>query len=492
MKKTLVKIGIVGTILFPLQQVYAATGQIDQKPSDQKPSDQKPSDQKPSDQKPSDQKPSDQKPSDQKPSDQKPSDQKPSDQKPSDQKPSDQKPSDQKPSDQKPSDQKQTQIQKGAYLFHISGCETCHTAQGGQRLAGGKPFYIKNQGTVYSSNITPDIKTGIAKYTDDEFVSALQQGVGHKGRHLYPVMPYPAYTLMSRDQILAIKSYLDQQPAVNNKVPNKDMAFPYNIRGAIRFWNWKNNPNHRFQPDPNKTKQWNRGKFLVEGPGHCFYCHSPLDWSNGRSKGSDYSGNKVQGWVAYNISSDGDTGIGSWSDKDLQQYLSKGYAPGHGAAVGPMANIINASLSHLDQQDIHAIVIYLRSLSAKERGEGAAAVSPDELENVEPSRSHGSHLFAALCASCHLQNGLGRHGEYESLWGARTATVTKGTNLIRVILEGSSLKDSKLGNISMPGFKDGYSDQDIADIANYVIAHFGNRNGHVTAEQVKKERQRLK
>lgn len=385
-------------------------------------------------------------------------------------------------------DSKQVQIEQGKYLFQASGCETCHTAEGGKPLAGGKTFNIPNEGVVYSSNITPDANTGIGDYTDDEFVNALQTGIGRKGRHLYPVMPYPAFTMMSRDEILSIKAYLDQQPAVDHKVPKKEMAFPYNVRGAVSVWDWKNNKDKRFQEDPDKSAQWNRGKFLVEGPGHCAYCHSPLNWDNGKSPSKEYSGATYDGWVSYNISSDGDTGIGSWSDSDLQQYLSKGYVAGHGAAVGPMAKVVNESLSHLTQQDIRAIVIYLRSLPPKEKGEGAASISVGELKEAEPSRSHGSHLFAALCEACHLQNGEGRQGEYESLWGSKTATVTNGTNLIHVILEGAALNDPKLGVFSMPGFKDGYSDQDIADIANYVIAHFGNRNGHVTADQVKKER----
>ncbi|CAI3925104.1 Cytochrome c [Commensalibacter communis] len=427
--KILLAIGIMlGTILSPLQQVFADEVQIDPKQSDPKQSDPKQSDPK--------------------------------------------------QSDPKQSDPKRVQIKMGEYLFYASGCQTCHTADNGKFLAGGRGFKIKNQGTVYASNITPDPETGIGRYTDDEFVSALRDGVGYKGRSLNPVMPYSAYRLMDRDQILAIKAYLDQQPAVVNKV----------IKGTVTVpaGNQNNNTNDSFEEDPQKSAKWNRGKFLVEGPGHCASCHSSTDGVKGKTP--DYSGSIVNGWVAYNISSDGDTGIGSWSDKDLQQYLSKGYVEGHGAAVGPMAKLINDGLSHLSQEDIRAMVVYLRSLPPQEKGEAPANIPVEELQNTEPSHSHGSHLFAALCASCHLDNGAGRQGEYESLWGSKTATLTQGTNLIKVILEGSELKDSKLGSFSMPGFKDGYSDQDIADIANYVIAHFGNRNGHVTVEQVKKER----
>ncbi len=388
-------------------------------------------------------------------------------------------------------DKQEHSMNKGEYLFHASGCEYCHTADQGQRLAGGRPFYISRQGVVYSSNITPDVQTGIQRYTDDEFVRALQKGIGHKGKRLYPVMPYTAYRSMKREDIIAIKHYLDKQPSINHKVPDKNMVFPYNMRWAIRFWNFINYTGENFQEDPKKSKLWNRGKFLTEGPEHCSYCHTPVNWSNGRSIIMDYSGGSFQGWTAYNITTDEDTGIGAWSDIDLEQYLSKGYVAGHGAVSGPMAEIVNTSLSYLTLKDIHAIVIYLRSLRSVEKEQGAAKISVKELEVVEPSHSHGSHLFSSACTNCHLENGEGKQGEYESLWGSRTATVTCGNNLVKVILEGATIKDSRLGSFEMPSFKDGYNDQDIADIANYIISHFGGRNGHVTAEQVKIERNAL-
>lgn len=380
------------------------------------------------------------------------------------------------------------QTDLGAYLFHASGCESCHTAEHGKRLAGGRPFYIFNQGIVYASNITPDSKTGIQRYTEDEFVRAVQKGIGHKGKRLYPVMPYTAYRTMNREEILAIKHYLDQQPAIENKVPDNEMAFPYNMRWAIRFWQFINDTGQEFHDDDQKSKLWNRGKFLTEGPGHCFYCHTPMNWSNGRSVIVDYSGGSYEGWTAYNITADEETGIGSWSDSELEHYLSKGFVAGHGAASGPMAKVVNESLSYLTDKDIHAIVIYLRSLRPVDKQQGAAKIPVKELETIESSHSHGNYLFSSICSNCHLENGEGRQGEYESLWGSRTATITRGDNLVKVILEGSTLHDPKLGNFTMPAFKDSYSDQDIADIANYVISHFGGRNGHVTAEQVKKER----
>lgn len=385
-------------------------------------------------------------------------------------------------------DVKKDQMDKGEYLFHASGCESCHTADHGPRLAGGKPFYISKQGTVYSSNITSDVKTGIQRYTDDEFISALQKGIGHKGKYLYPIMPYTAYRAMSRDEILAIRRYLEKQPALENKVPDKEMAFPYNMRWAIRFWQIINYTGKHFEYNNQKSQSWNRGKFLTEGPGHCSYCHTPENWSNGRFVVKDYAGGGHKGWTAYNITADEDTGIGSWSDTDLEKYLSRGYVSGHGAASGPMADVINTQLSYLTPQDIHAIVIYLRSLRPVEKQQGAAKISVEELEVTEQSHSHGSHLYSSVCSNCHLENGQGRQGEYESLWGSRTATITGGNNLVKVILEGSNLKDPKLGNYMMPSFKDIFNDQDIADIANYVISRFGGRNGHVTAEQVRKER----
>ena len=140
--------------------------------------------------------------------------------------------------------------------------------------AGGRAFKLP-VGTIYSPNITPDPDTGIGNYTDDEFVDALQKGIGHGGKRLYPAMPYNSYTLMSRADALAIKSYLFTLTPVHAAAPANTLRFPFNQRWTLWFWNKANNPDLRFQPDTTKSADWNRGAYLVEALGHSRNARKP-------------------------------------------------------------------------------------------------------------------------------------------------------------------------------------------------------------------------
>ena len=165
-------------------------------------------------------------------------------------------------------------IERGRYLAVLADCAACHTAPGGQPFAGGlalqTPF-----GKLVAPNITPDRETGIGDWTDDEFVAAMHDGRGRGGTRLYPAMPYPAYTKMTRDDVLAIRSYLATVDPVSNAVVVNQLPFPLNIRFAMVFWNWLNFTPGRYQPDPQKPAAWNRGAYIVEGAGHCGTCHTP-------------------------------------------------------------------------------------------------------------------------------------------------------------------------------------------------------------------------
>lgn len=385
------------------------------------------------------------------------------------------------------------QIKKGEYLARASDCQGCHMSANGNPYGGGRSFTLPGMGTVYAPNITADKETGIGRYTDDEFVNALQKGVGHNGKYLYPVMPYTSYTIMSRDDILAIKAYLNSLPAVHASIPANKMNFPFNIRIAMAVWNLLNNPDERFKSDINRSSDWNRGKYLVEGPGHCAECHSPRNIFMGKSHKHAYAGSKIMGWISYNISSDPVKGIGSWSDEDLEHYLSTGWAEGHGAAVGPMAEAVTYSLHYLTPQDIHAIVVYLRSLPPRDEGEGAVKLTPEMIKNRmenTPEIGKGASLFQGMCYGCHQYDGTGRQVSFATLWGARTVSNTDGTNLVHVILEGASLP-SENGPITMPGFDHGnYSNKDLADLANYVVAHFSGRKSNITPDQVQSLREK--
>ena len=371
---------------------------------------------------------------------------------------------------------------RGAYLARAADCVACHTKEGGTPFAGGRAFVLPF-GTIYSPNITPDRDTGIGKYSDEDWVRMMHKGIAADGKHLYAAMPYNSYTLMSRDDALAIKAYLFSLPPVHATAPANNLKFPLNQRWLIGFWNLLNNPDRRFEPDQAKSPEWNRGAYLVEALGHCAQCHTPRDATLGLRTRQAYAGTVQQHWLAYNISSDKAHGIGAWSDDALAAYLSTGRADGHGPASGPMAEAVDNSLRFLSPDDIKAMVVYLKSIPAQSTGPEAAP------ENVSPPPSDplGAHVYADACAGCHLPSGAGRQSAYAALKGDHTAADPKGTNLVQILAEGSQMHTGQ-GLVFMHAFTDAYTDPELAAAANYVIATFGGRDGRVTAKQVAEAR----
>ena len=293
-------------------------------------------------------------------------------------------------------------VARGAYLAHMADCAACHTGAG-QQLSGGRPF-VTPFGTIYAPNITPDKATGVGDYTDDEWVSALRRGVGRGGKHLYPAMPYTNYTLMTRDDALAIKAYLMTQPAVHAETPANQMSFPFNIRFLMVFWNLLNNPDHVFKPDAARDAAWNRGAYLAEALGHCQQCHTPRNIIQGLKSSDAYAGAVQQGWMAYNVTS-AKSGVGDWPVKDLAAYLSTGRADGHGVAAGPMAEAVSYSLRFLSPDDATALATYVKSIPAQDSGahiairigragagRARAAALPGGVRELSPAGWHGGRV----------------------------------------------------------------------------------------------------
>ncbi|MBB2163364.1 c-type cytochrome [Gluconacetobacter sp. 1b LMG 1731] len=374
-------------------------------------------------------------------------------------------------------------VRRGAYLEQAADCEVCHTKPGGVPFAGGRAFDLPGIGTLYAPNITPDAETGIGRYTDAQFDSAVRRGVGPGWRHLYPVMPYASYAKMTAEDVRAIRAYLMSLRPVHAPAPANQVRFPYNIRLAMIGWNLLYRPSGPLPDDPARTAAWNRGRYLVEAAGHCGECHTPRTMLQALSMTKSYAGAMIDGWLAYNISSDVDSGIGAWSDTQLAAYLSTGHADGRGTAVGPMADVVSHSLRFLTPEDVAAMVTYLRSLPARRSDETIGVVSPETLAQLAPIHSNGERLFAGACTGCHLTDGHGRQVDFAALWGARSLGEIDGRNLVRTMVEGGTLQTAH-GAMVMPAFGPEYRNQDLADIANYAISHFGNREGHVTARDV--------
>jgi mono/diheme cytochrome c family protein len=368
----------------------------------------------------------------------------------------------------------------GEYLTRAADCVACHTAPGGVPFAGGRAFKLP-VGTIYSPNITPDKQTGIGDYTDDEWVAAIQRGIGRGGRRLYPVMPYTSYTLMTREDALAIKAYLLTLQPVHAAPPANTLPFPFNQRWTLSLWNFANFADQRFQPDSSKSPEWNRGAYLVRGLGHCEQCHTPRNFMLGLKSGHDLAGAQAAGWVAYNITSDRDHGIGAWSDADLAQYLATGTAPGHGPASGPMAEAITNSLRFLTPEDIKAMVAYLRTVPAQASGPEIVASPP----KPAPANPLGAHVFALACAGCHLPDGQGRQSPWAALAGDQSAGDPSGTNMLQILAHGSELQTAT-GQVFMHSFAGAYTDQELAAVADYVSTQFAGRSSNVTADDVQK------
>jgi mono/diheme cytochrome c family protein len=372
------------------------------------------------------------------------------------------------------------QVVRGEYLARAADCVACHSAPGRAAWTGGRAFVLPF-GTIYSANLTPDKDTGIGQYTDAEWISMMHDGVGHDGKHLYPVMPYNSYTRVTDEDALAIKAYLFTLPAVHAEAVENDLGFPFNQRWLMVLWNLFNNPGSRLEANTAKSADWNRGAYLVEGLGHCAQCHTPRNFMQGLSSKA-FAGAEQVGWLAYNLTSDKEHGIGGWSDAQLEQYLATGHAEGRGPASGPMAEAVSNSLRYMTPGDIHAMVVYLRDIPA--RDDGPPAIGAPASVAIDP---RGQKIFVEACAGCHLPSGKGRQSPWAALAGSHSAGDVDGGNLVQVLTHGTEVQTAD-GLMFMHAFDRAYTDPELAAVANYTIAQIGGRVGKVTPKQIRDAR----
>jgi mono/diheme cytochrome c family protein len=341
---------------------------------------------------------------------------------------------------------------------------------------------------MYSTNITPDVETGIGSYTDATFLDAVHKGIGLGNTRLYPAMPYASYTYMSDADALAIKAYLFTLKPLHAPTPPNTLVFPFNQRSLMRIWSALFNPDRRYEPNLARSAEWNRGAYLVEAMGHCGECHTPRNLLFALNNRRKFAGAVQAGWRAYNITPDRNSGVGSWSDAQLMQYLSSGHADGRGSASGPMGEAVDASLSHLKPGDIAAMVGYVRSVAGvatpdlPQPKDSPAPPSPAEglAANADP---HGRAVYEGSCAGCHGWTGISPVLPFATLTGTRSINDPTATNVAQVIIRGA--QRHRTGEATdMPAFGDSYSDSEIASVANYVTSRFGAQSSDLTAANV--------
>lgn len=354
---------------------------------------------------------------------------------------------------------------KGEYIMREGDCISCHTNPGGgQPLAGGR--YMETPfGKISTPNLTPDKETGIGNWSDDDFYHAVHDGIAKNGEYLYPVFPFPWYTKMTRDDVLAIKAYLFSLKPVHSPRKPLEFAFPFNIREALLTWRTAFFKAQTFQPDPHASDIVNRGAYLVEGPGHCGECHNKVNLLGASDWSGKLEGGQINGWYAPNITSDGKDGVGTWSQDDIAAFLKSGSAHGRTVALGPMRETIDDSLKWLKDSDLQAIGAYLKSVAAKQ------TISASESSKGLPASVDGAQTYLTYCSSCHQGNGKGIAGAIPALAGNGAVTSEGPQNVIRVVLGGLAAQD---GLAPMPAVGQDMSDEEVAAAVNYVRSNWGN------------------
>jgi mono/diheme cytochrome c family protein len=386
---------------------------------------------------------------------------------------------------QNPDKQSFEVIEHGRYMTIAGDCAACHTAKGGQPFAGGgalqTPF-----GTLLAPNITPDVETGIGGWTDDEFLEAVRTGIGHGGIHLYPAMPYTYYTKMTREDVIAIRAYLDTVQPVSNEVHANQLPFPFNQREAMLGWNQLYFTPGEFKPDPGKSAEWNRGAYLVEGAEHCGLCHTPKNVMGGDKNGEAMQGSVLQSWYAPDLTGNRRIGIGDWTVDDIALYLKTGRNR-YDIASGPMADAVYHSTSHLTDADLRAIAAYLKDLPP------GGGLAPQPVSAQDPVMQQGQAIYNNQCAACHTVAGEGIVGLFPRLSRTPLVQQSQATSLIRVVLEGSRAVATNAAPTgpAMPSFAWRLSDADVAAVVTYIRNAWGNAAPAVSASEVANMRQML-
>ncbi len=364
-------------------------------------------------------------------------------------------------------------IDRGRRLAALGDCAVCHTMTDGILNAGGRPIETPF-GTIYSSNITPDIETGIGNWSYPAFERAMREGIHRDGRQLYPAFPYTNFAKTSDADLQALYAYLMAQAPVHagNRAPA--LAFPFNWRPLMAGWNALFHRAEAFAPDATKSALWNRGAYLVESLGHCSACHSPRNVLGAEKANAYLAGGFAEGWEAPPLTSLSHAPL-PWSEDELFAYLRTGESKFHGVAAGPMAPVVK-ELAALPDEDIRAMAVYLGSFNEATIGkteQDALAARLESQTGARPASASpvGLRLYQGACAVCHEVGGPPLFGSRPSLALNSNLHAAVPDNLIQVILHGIvSPVSSNLGY--MPPFKDSMTDDQLAELVSYLRRQF--------------------
>lgn len=380
------------------------------------------------------------------------------------------------------------QAVRGAYLARAGNCMACHTERGGQPYAGGRaiatPF-----GTVYAGNLTPDPQTGLGAWSPSHFRRAVREGRSRDGRLLYPAFPYNHYTRLSDADADALFAYLRTLPPVHQPNRAHELRWPFSTQPALAVWRALYFRPGRYEPQAQRTAEWNRGAYLVQGLGHCAACHTSRNALGATRDLMDLSGGLIpmQNWYAPSLTAGNEAAVRDWPLDDVVELLQHG-SSARGSVLGPMAEVVLHSTQHLDAADLRAMALFLKSLPPTP---GQGEDDPRVTRNPSPLvMQRGAQLYERHCAQCHGEGGQGMRGAYPALKGNRAVLMPVTANLVQVVLYGGYPPATR-GNprpFGMPPFAVQMSDADVAAVLSYIRGSWGNGAAPVSELEVVQQR----
>ena len=381
-------------------------------------------------------------------------------------------------------------IARGAYLAKAGNCASCHTAEGGEFMAGGLAFDTPF-GTLYSTNISPDPETGIGDWSERDFLNSMRHGLRPNGEHLYPAFPYTAFTKIENEDVLALYTYFRSIPAVPQTAFENSLTFPFNIRSLMAVWKTLFFDAGEFKTNESQNEQWNRGAYLVDALAHCSACHSPRNLLGAEKTHLAMSGGEYidrvnneakRPWSAPNITAT-QRGLDLWSHQDLKDYL-KTARNDILESFGPMNEVIINSTSYLSEDDVGAMATYLKNLTPIAVALGSA---PDP-----QLMGRGRTIYNLHCGTCHLPTGEGDPKMAPKLHaGSLVVQSENPASMINAILYSPKTPGPPLlpkWRHPMEEFQYLLDDNEVAAVASFIRNSWSNSAGIVTAEHVARQR----
>ena len=390
-------------------------------------------------------------------------------------------------------------IERGQYVARLSDCAACHSVSGDPEYAGGlamqTPF-----GAIYSTNITPDLETGIGGYLLEEFTNAVKHGVRKDNAPLYPAMPYTSYAIMPDEDMAAMYAYFMMKvPAV--KKENAETTFPWimSMRWPVAYWQALFSPSRDFVPNPALSDIENHGAYLVEGPGHCGACHTPRGLGYEEKALSNHSdlflsGALIDGWRAKSLRGEAQ-GLKLWSEAEVAEFLKTGRTE-RIIAFGAMADVIQHSSQYWSDEDLQATAAYLKQLSPAPNKMLNLPEKEDVTTDLLLSGQYtdpGAILYVEHCYTCHRADGDGVPRIFPALNLNSAVIANNAQSVIQVTLEGGKMASTPADRMAftMPAFNH-LSDDEVAIIVNFIRNSWNNTSPEIEAKDVAEIREFLR